>query len=434
MPRGLLIILFFLYPDMIFGQEFSYKDSGSFSSKDYFFKENGENRDRSFQGYQILELDVDLGVSTGSCGEINIHKTLAGSLKNILNERTFKRIGKDLASSSFMLLTCYWSPQICSILKSSRLNASLLSKLRMNQCQAINKYIDSRVSDWEMSRQQCFNKQLRASGGDAGAALDACGRSSYNYDMANWSGQGGGSSQVNKLIESSAQWMGFKGSEAKRVVDVTKAFVGDSVVAKGSFKVDFGPGGKGVSPRMYYLERREEIRKRLNELFQKIKRQEGTSLGRVVKERDLKNVSGSTEKKLLNLEIIRSLYKMPHLKREAAVEKLSSVLALHSLATDANKSLDLLMIASQNPNLPKNRRQELDSKRRALKENLETTIFLEKQKNEPLNKVLGRIASEGEFYHQEKASFSLEGKAGQKSKQKMQETFFDCSDGFMCLR
>lgn len=176
----LIILILFSGITRADANNYSYRDSKSFSSDDFLLKENSEIRDRSFSNYKIVSADLDLGVSSGGCGQIDIQKTLRGSLKGIMDERIFKEMGANLAGSSFMLLTCYWSPQICSILKNARVQASMLGKLRYDQCGAINKYIDSSVEDWELSRQKCFNNAISSNGGDADAAMEKCGKNSFD--------------------------------------------------------------------------------------------------------------------------------------------------------------------------------------------------------------------------------------------------------------
>ena len=119
MPKQIILLLLsigFVCPS--FAERFSYRDSKALNSDDLLFKENSRNRDRVFTDYEIIDASVSLGVSSGGCGQINIGQTLRANLRNLLNEKTFQQMGSDLAGSSFMLLTCYWSPQLCSIMKS----------------------------------------------------------------------------------------------------------------------------------------------------------------------------------------------------------------------------------------------------------------------------------------------------------------------------
>lgn len=435
MPR-LILIVFILFSGAVNSEanNYSYRDSKSFSSDDFLYKENSELRDRSFSNYTIVDAGLDLGISSGGCGQIDIHKTLRGSLKGIMDERIFKEMGADLAGSSFMLLTCYWSPQICSILKNARVQASMLGKLRYDQCGAINKYVDSRVEDWELSRQKCFNNALNSNGGDADAAMEKCGKNSFDYDLANWSG-GGSEVKVNRLIESSSEWMGLKGAESKRIINITKAFVGDSVLSRGKLQVDFGPRKRALSPRVYYQEQRRGFEAKMRKIFEKVDSSGGThQIAQVVTDDDLKELSGNDEARLVGKDTLESLYRMPHAKRRVATQKLASTVALHKLATDANKSLDLLTVAEQNPNLPKNRKEEIREKRRALKESLETTIFLEKQKNEPINHVLKKISDDGKTYQSRSLKSNLKVKGNQENSNSLNDSYFNCADGFMCLR
>ena len=49
-------------------------------------------------------------------------------------------------------------------------------------------------------------------------------------NIADWSGDG--KTPENRLIESTAKWAGFRGENAEKIVNLTKAFIGDTIIKK----------------------------------------------------------------------------------------------------------------------------------------------------------------------------------------------------------
>lgn len=100
---------------------------------------------------------------------------------------------------------------------------------------------------------------------------------------------------------------------------------------------------------------------------------------------------------------------------------------------DMSKSMDFVTSKmGTNPHLPDHRRQEVELKRRALADQIDVTLSLYRNKNEPLNEVLYQVNAEGlqqekELIHRR---FSNEASIQQASKQK--SLFFDCSDDIWC--
>ena len=81
------------------------------------------------------------------------------------------------------------------------------------------------------------------------------------------------------------------------------------------------------------------------------------------------------------------------------------------------------------PNLPAHRRQEVEEKRRALKESVEATVLLQKQKNTPLNTTLSKINEQGQRLQLERIRDSLSNDADSVQMKRVQTDFLDCSDG-----
>src|SRR6185437_16138462 len=89
------------------------------------------------------------------------------------------------------------------------------------------------------------------------------------------------------------------------------------------------------------------------------------------------------------------------LQRQAACRKLADAVAMTTLTKDLNRSLDILTVSAQDPHLPPNRKAELEEKRQAFKESVEMTLELQRQRNEPLNKVVSQINTDGLKYRGE---------------------------------
>ena len=86
------------------------------SPSDYLFGANGKLGDPIFDNYRTIDLNVDIGISS-DCGRIDLKNTLQASLKNVLDAKYFGDMGKDIIAASPLLLTCYFSPTWCAILK-----------------------------------------------------------------------------------------------------------------------------------------------------------------------------------------------------------------------------------------------------------------------------------------------------------------------------
>ena len=78
---------------------------------------------------------------------------------------------------------------------------------------------------------------------------------------------------------------------------------------------------------------------------------------------DLETISGSSELILVDKQTTKALVFMPYKQQEMAVNKLSEAIALTRFSSEMNKTLDLLHIAEQNPNLPDSKKTSLKNKR-----------------------------------------------------------------------
>lgn len=412
-----------------------YRDRTTFSPNDYLMRSLDSHEDSVFDDYKTVELGATLGVGS-DCGRIDFESTLKASLRNILDFKYFGDVGRNILASSPMLLTCYFSPTWCAILKHSQISAQNLSQMRLNQCALVDKYTDSRIDDYYEERQKCVRKSIEKNGGDLEQAMESCrGNSLWNVDLTNWAGkQFGETASENKLLESSAKWAGFQGQESDKSLNLLKALVGDTVLSKGTVSVEYGPRQSALTPRLYLQSIEKSTYK---ELCGGIMRRfdgapEGTNPDQLVSEQELKALSPNFNNRLLDRQTIRALSVMPPKTRAEACKSLSDTIAMTIFSTDVNRSLDMLTTLSQNPNLPDSRKKEIEQKRRALKDSIETTVSLQRQKSTPLNNILSKINSDGERIQNDLMRERFSQDVNIESNQRVQDVFMDCSDGVMC--
>ncbi len=440
-------ILYVLWPALILGavavlsltqvvraEDFRY--SGRLSPSDYLMGTQDQHRDPVFDKYRTIDLGVNLGVGS-DCGKIDFKSTLRASLSNILDTKYFGDMGKDILGASPMLLTCYFSPTWCAILKHSQISAHWMSQLRLDQCSIVDKYVDSRVDEYYQERQGCVRTAIDKNGGNMESAMESCrGNNVWQADIANWAGDKyGARSGSNRLIDSSAKWAGMDGdAESKSSVNLIKSLVGDTVVSRGSVSVEYGPRSSPLTPRTYLQGLQAGTYDKLcGKLVKKVEDARGrASVDRLISEDDLKELTPNSERLAVDRQTIQSLAYMSPKQREIACRKLSDAVAMTVFSNDLNRSLDVMTTLGQNPNLPPARKAELDQKRRALKEQVELTVDLQKQRNEPLNAVLSQINDQGQRLRSENVRDNLMNDADAASNRKHTLDFMDCSDGVMC--
>ena len=228
-----------------------YEKSTRIAPGDYLLKSRNDKPDDIFDRATLVDVGVDLGIGS-DCGRVDFRNTLRSTLGNMLDSKYFGDLGKNIIAASPMLATCYFSPTWCAILKHSQLSANFLSQMRLNQCAIIDKYTDSRVDDFYQERQGCVRKNIASNGGNLEEAMDSC-QNVWQSDLSNWAGGSAEKVSTNKLIESSAEWAGFKGDESKKSLDLIKSMVGDTVVSKGQVQVDYGTKKANLSPENHLL-------------------------------------------------------------------------------------------------------------------------------------------------------------------------------------
>jgi hypothetical protein len=405
------------------------------SPSDYLLKDRGDRNDRAFENRPAIELGANLTIGS-DCGKVDFNSTLKATLKNLLDSKKyFEKVGMDILSASPMLLTCYFSPTWCSILKSTRIDANFLASMRLDQCALIDKYTDSRTDDFYRERQECVHGSIQRNGGNMEKAMEECKNGDVSsYNLTDWSGNGGQKVDQNRLLESSAKWAGMKGEESSKTLELLKSLVGETVVSRGKVSIDYGPRKFGITPRTHFIGLKKVTYNLLCEkLLSKIeKKGKAQSFSKSVTDDELKEISGDSQSLLIDRQTLRSMAYLPYHKRKVACKKLSSVIATTRFANEMNKTLDVLHLAEQNPNLPDERKLEIRRKRSSLQESVKLTMELFKEKNSPLNKVLSQINEQGLKFIDESTRESLSNDVDSLNQKKVDSFFWDCSDGVMC--
>ncbi len=411
------------------------RQSGRLTPNEYLLRSQEQRKDPIFDNARVVDLSATLGVGS-DCGKIDFKNTLQASLKNILDTKYFGSLGSSIIAASPMLLTCYFSPTWCAILKHSQINANWMAQMRLDQCSIVDKYVDSRVEDYYQERQTCVRRSIEQNGGDMEAAMESCKNNSmWAADLTNWAGASNGEKAgTNRLIDGSAKWAGMDGQETKGNLDLVKALVGDTVVSRGAVSVEFGPRKTALTPRTYLQGLAKVSQEKLCGTLVKRLEDAGPTVPveSVITNADLKDLAPEEENLLVDRQTVRSLMALPPKARRMACQKLSDAVAMTQFSSGMNRSLDILTALAQNPNLPENRKQEIDRKRRALKDSIEVTVALQKQTNEPINQVVAQINDEGHRYLSEQVRDDLSNDSAVQRNVRVQSELMNCSDGFMC--
>jgi hypothetical protein len=421
--------------NVILAQDYKrYQGSGRFQSDDYLMKSFNEHHDPIFDnGTQVIDLGLNLGIGS-DCGRVNFEGTMKSTLKNLLDSKYYGDIGKNIIAASPMLLTCYMSPTWCAILKHTQVNANFLSQMRLDQCALIDKYTDTRTEDYYRERQDCVRQKIADNGGDLESAMGSC-QNVYNADLKNWAGKSSGDkTQTNKLIESSTKWAGLTGPDADRTTDLVKAFVGDTVLSQGNVSVEYGTRRKALTPELHLKELQDGMHQKLCDgIMVRIDREGGRrSVDQLVSDGELKALSPDSGEVLIDRQTVEALAFMPYRQRQTACKRLADTMALTVFTKDVNRSVDVLAIATQNPNLPPERKAEIEEKRRRLKESVDLTLELQHQRNDPLRNVLREINNQGEQYRDRYSSQLMQEDDSAIRARQTRHVFIDCGDGLMC--
>ncbi len=407
------------------------------SPGDYLLRSLDQHQDDVFDSFRTIELGASIGIGS-DCGRIDVTSTLRASLKNMLDAKYFANIGQNIIGSSPMLLACYFSPTWCAILKHSQVGAQYLSQMRLDQCAVIDKYVDSRVEEFYQERQSCVRKSIEANNGDMEQAMESCkGNKMWDVDLTNWAGKRNGEKVTsNKLLEASAKWAGFEGEAANRSLDLVKALVGETVVSKGGVSVEYGPRQSALTPRTYLQSLEKGTYEQLCGKIVKRIQDAGpeTVPDKLVSDSELKALSPGFDTPLIDRQTIRALSMMAPGQRRQACKTLSDALSMTVFASEMNRSLDILTTLSQNPNLPPNRKQEIEQKRRALKDSLDAAVSMQKQRSAPINDALAKVNQTGADLYDQMTQQALSTDSDQEVSNRVRARFMDCADGVMCDR
>ena len=99
-----------------------------------------------------------------------------------------------------------------------------------------------------------------------------------------------------------------------------------------------------------------------------------------------------------------------------------------------NRAIDVLTVAAQNPNLPPNRKAEIEQKRQALKDQVELTLRLRQEQAKPIGEAMQYITSEGLAAQDEATRANIATQSGIESKNSHAARMNDCADGVFCGR
>lgn len=407
-----------------------FRTSNTLKPEDYLLSGQTQSYDHAFNN-PTVNLDIDVGI-TSDCGRIDFRSTMQAALRNILNAKYFRRLGNTIVAASPTLLTCYFSPTWCAILKNFRLRANMLAQLRLDQCKAIDRYVDGRVQDFYQERSQCVRQAIRSNKGNFEKAMGQC-NNHQAANFASWAGKG--REAVNGMIASTAKWAGFSGEEAKRIVDLTKAFIGDDIVKTGGVSIDYGPRRIQFTPRTYLLDiKKAKYSSLCRRLLRKVLEAGGprANIYSVVSDKDLNDVSGPNNP-VLDRQTLMSLAFLPYHRRRIACRKLSEALALGTFTDDMAKTLDFISSKiGTNPHIPKKHKAANDLKRRAFKDQIELTLSIENQNRTPLGQVLYQINKEGAEYRKVFSKRELSNHESTRRNRRLDHLFFDCADGIGC--
>jgi hypothetical protein len=361
---------------------------------------------------------------------------LKSTFGRVLNGDYFSGLTQDIIGSAPMLAACYMSPTWCSILKHTQLSANFLTQTRLNQCQIIDKYSDARVEDYYRERQDCVHRAIQANGGDMDAALASCQGNVFDSKAGRWAGSTKADPQKpNALISDSVLWAGFDGKEGARVTELLRSMVGDTVVSGGNVRVDYGKQEHAYSPRSYLLATERDVEATLC----------GKILPQIAQGRDyvtdqdidtqmsaLTAASSDDTSTHLNSDLVRNLAYLPPARRDRICLRLAQAIAMTKFTRDMNRALDVLTAAAQNPNLPPNRKQEIEDKRTQLKEQVELTLKLRQEQSRPMGEAMQYIAQEGLAAQDDAVRTSLSQESSTRSNHSHYERMNDCADGIFC--
>jgi len=266
---------------------------------------------------------------------------------------------------------------------------------------------------------------MQRNGNNVKLALKACGSNNYEHSLADWSG-GEKNVNMNRLIESTAKWAGLKGEDAERTVELTKSFVGDTVIGRGGIEVDFGSRKRIVSPSEVIEEEKILLAKGLNTLFKNYDE------NWTIKDEDIKKVFENRLPLPVAKNLVQKLSFLPYREREMAISKLSKAVATQSGIDKVEKSMEVLLLASRNPNIPDAQRLEAKQLSEQLESSLKLGVQAKSQEYANLERVVSRITEEGQKYENWENRDAIGVEKARFSRKSLQQEYMDCSDKVFC--
>lgn len=381
-------------------------------------------RESRLQDYKVVDLSASVNVGS-NCGQMDVGANLRANMRELLSGDFFQGVGNQIVDAGGLLALCYLSPAMCSITKNLRLESGLTSNLDLSACSMIEKYQDQQVAVYERERSQCMRSELQKNGNNVKLALKTCGGNNYEHNLADWSG-GDKNVNMNRLIESTAKWAGLKGDDADRTIELTKAFVGDTVIGRGGVEVDFGSRKRIVSPAEIIEEEKVLLAKGLNSLFKNYDESWH------IKDDEIQKIFENRLPLSVAKNLVQKLSFLPNQEREMAIQKLSKSVATQSGLDKVEKSMEILLLASRNPNIPDAQRLEAKQLGEQLKDSLELGVHAKSKEYAGLERVVSQINTEGQKYEDWDHQDSIGVEKAHYSRKSLQQEYMDCSDKVFC--
>ncbi len=381
-------------------------------------------RESRLKDYKVVDLSASVNIGS-NCGQMDVGANLRANLKEFLNGDFFQGVGNQIVDAGGMLALCYLSPAMCSITKNLRLESGLTSAMDLDACSMIEKYQDQQIAVYERERSQCMRTEMQRNGNNVKLALKSCGNNNYEHSLADWSG-GDKNVDMNRLIESTAKWAGLKGEDAERTVELTKSFVGDTVIGRGGIEVDFGSRKRIVSPSEVIEEEKALLAKGLNTLFKNYDE------NWTIKDEEIRKVFEDRLPMPVAKNLVQKLSFLPYREREMAISKLSKSIATQSGVDKVEKSMEILLLASRNPNVPDAQRLEAKQLSEQLESSLKLGVQAKSQEYAGLERVVSQITDEGQKYENWDNQDTIGVEKAHFSRKSLQQEYMDCSDKVFC--
>lgn len=395
-----LVLLILLSSDAFGSYSYQHRRSLSADAIRYFgMTEDNSAEDRAQVIYQRMEAKFEL---LGDCGNLDMRasfKSIYSSFNQLFSDLKSAAIGsaQSVGRAAPMLALCYFSPTACSIAKNLKLYASYATKLKFDQCQAINRYIDQRASVYREEQSNCVRQAMNRTG-DVQKSVDQC--KNFADKMTSWvngSTQTRGSS--NQLIRDSAKWAGIKDEND---IGLMQALLGGvEYYHSGRTSANFG-GRKPLTPnkllRTYTHAAYKKLCGRRGVLIQWEAHRTG--------DRQLADTEyfSSRGQPLINQQLMDSLARLPQGEQEAACNRLATSLSLTKFIDTMEDKFDKIHVMLQNPHLPESERHRLESKADRLAQETISVVRLTNLRRETLNTVRANILDRATNISQEEAN------------------------------